>query len=47
MKTQKLSYESPFSKIFRIEIQGVVCQSNLEPITPGTEHDWEYYEDEY
>ena len=46
MKTQKESYESPVSKVMEIKLQGILCQSNLEPIQPGDEHDWEYYDDE-
>lgn len=29
MKTLKDSYESPFSKVIRIEIQGIICESQL------------------
>ena len=45
MKTLKDSYECPFSKIFRLEIEGIVCQS-LESIEQGDEHGWEYFEGE-
>lgn len=45
MKIEKESYESPLSIIMEIKIQGILCQSNLEPITPGDEHGWEYYDD--
>ncbi len=45
MKTEKETYESPLSIIMEIKIQGILCQSNLEPITPGDEHGWEYYDD--
>ena len=45
MKTTKILYEKPFVKVINVEFQGIICQSNLEPIEPGDEHDWEYYED--
>lgn len=40
MKATKEIYESPLSKILEISIQGIVCQTNLEPIEEGGEHEW-------
>ena len=47
MKTTKILYEKPFVKVINVEIQAIICQSpQLEPIDPGDEHGWEYYEGE-
>ena len=40
MKTNKEIYETPVSKALEITLQGIVCQTNLEPIEPGDEHEW-------
>jgi hypothetical protein len=40
MKTQKIIYEKPYSKVLNYELQGIVCQSNLEPIEEGDDHEW-------
>lgn len=36
----KESYEKPYAKAMEFEFQGIVCQTNLEPINPGDEHEW-------
>ena len=47
MKTQKDSYESPFFKVFRIEIQGIICESQTEtPIDDPNEYGWDEDDDE-
>lgn len=43
MKTHKDYYESPFCKVFKIEIQGIVCESPTETVTedPDEEIPWD------
>lgn len=32
MKTEKVTYEAPYCRKFLFEVQGIVCQTNTEPI---------------
>ena len=40
MNNSKSSYKTPETMIFTIQSEGFVCQTNLEPIEPGDEHEW-------
>lgn len=43
MKTaaaSKNEYVSPSSEIVEMKVHGVLCESNLEGLTPGGEHSW-------
>ncbi len=40
MKRSKSSYNTPETRVFIIQSEGFVCQTNLEPIEPGEDHEW-------
>ena len=39
-ETVKRQYVSPLTAVYAIEYQGVLCESNTEPIDPGSGHGW-------
>ena len=36
----KSKYETPNSEVIEMKVQGVLCESNTEPIGEGSGHSW-------
>lgn len=37
---KKTRYQLPQMEIVEIELNNMICESNTEPIDPGTGHEW-------
>lgn len=40
VEVSKMAYVQPCSETVEVKMHGVLCESNLEGLNPGTEHGW-------